>query len=139
LVKEAEIDRALMRNFIVLMRVGFFDGDPRKKKYGDLGPKDVCAPAHQELAREAARQGIVLLKNEDKVLPLSAKSIKSMAVIGPQANVTHDMIGNYEGFHLIYFDLSAKSIYFDLLTTDISRNFSFIFTILFKLYSLFFP
>lgn len=97
LVKEAEIDRALTQNFVVLMRLGFFDGDPRKQKYGSLGPKDVCAPAHQELAREAARQGIVLLKNKDESLPLLAKSIKSVAVIGPQANVTHDMIGNYEG------------------------------------------
>jgi xylan 1,4-beta-xylosidase len=97
LVREAEIDRALIQNFIVLMRLGFFDGNPMKQKYGGLGPKDVCTPAHQELAREAARQGIVLLKNEDEVLPLLAKTIKSVAVIGPQANVTHDMIGNYEG------------------------------------------
>ncbi|XP_078166837.1 beta-xylosidase/alpha-L-arabinofuranosidase 1-like isoform X2 [Carex rostrata] len=102
LVKEAEIDRAVTQNFIVLMRLGFFDGNPRKHKYGSLGPKDVCAPAHQELAREAARQGIVLLKNEENLLPLSAKSIKSVAVIGPQANVTHDMIGNYEGIPCSY-------------------------------------
>ncbi|KAJ1703933.1 hypothetical protein LUZ63_003712 [Rhynchospora breviuscula] len=102
LVKEVEIDRAVTQNFNVLMRLGFFDGDPRKQRYGSLGPKDICTSAHEELAREAARQGIVLLKNENKFLPLSAKSIKLAAVIGPQANVTHDMIGNYEGIPCSY-------------------------------------
>lgn len=106
------------------MRLGFFDGNPRKLKYGSLGPKDVCAPAHQELAREAARQGIVLLKNEENLLPLSAKSIKSVAVIGPQANVTHDMIGNYEGNLNIlkrFFRLS-NLIYFNSLKEDVNKK-----------------
>ncbi|KVH93457.1 Fibronectin type III-like domain-containing protein [Cynara cardunculus var. scolymus] len=63
LVKESEVDRAVSNNFATLMRLGFFDGHPSKQIYGKLGPKDVCTPANQELAREAARQGIVLLKN----------------------------------------------------------------------------
>ncbi|XP_020082655.1 beta-xylosidase/alpha-L-arabinofuranosidase 2-like [Ananas comosus] len=96
-LKEADVDKAITNNFVVLMRLGFFDGDPRKLPYGGLGPKDVCTPAHQELARDAARQGIVLLKNINGALPLSPNSIKSMAVIGPNANVTKTMIGNYEG------------------------------------------
>ncbi|KAA8536487.1 hypothetical protein F0562_028965 [Nyssa sinensis] len=79
------------------MRLGFFDGDPSKQLYGKLGPKDVCTPQNQELAREAARQGIVLLKNSAGSLPLSPTTIKTLAVIGPNANVTKTMIGNYEG------------------------------------------
>lgn len=79
------------------MRLGFFDGDPRKLPYGGLGPKNVCTSDNQELARDAARQGIVLLKNNNGSLPLDPKSIKSLAVIGPNANVTKTMIGNYEG------------------------------------------
>ncbi|KAJ6811921.1 putative beta-D-xylosidase 4 [Iris pallida] len=79
------------------MRLGFFDGDPRKLPYGALGPKDVCTADNQELARETARQGIVLLKNDKKTLPLDPNSIKSLAVIGPNANATRTMIGNYEG------------------------------------------
>ncbi|KAF7842627.1 beta-xylosidase/alpha-L-arabinofuranosidase 2 [Senna tora] len=79
------------------MRLGFFDGDPSKQAYGNLGPKDVCTASNQELAREAARQGIVLLKNKPGSLPLSAKAIKSLAVIGPNANATKTMLGNYEG------------------------------------------
>ncbi|XP_040379316.1 beta-D-xylosidase 4 [Oryza brachyantha] len=95
-LSESDVDRAVTNNFIVLMRLGFFDGDPRKLPFGSLGPKDVCTSSNQELAREAARQGIVLLKNTG-ALPLSAKSIKSMAVIGPNANASFTMIGNYEG------------------------------------------
>ncbi|KAG8066431.1 hypothetical protein GUJ93_ZPchr0004g38187 [Zizania palustris] len=95
-LSESDVDRAITNNFIVLMRLGFFDGDPRKLPFGGLGPKDVCTSSNQELAREAARQGIVLLKNTG-ALPLSAKSIKSMAVIGPNANASFTMIGNYEG------------------------------------------
>ncbi|KAL1831789.1 beta-xylosidase/alpha-L-arabinofuranosidase 2 [Daucus carota subsp. sativus] len=97
LVKEADLDNAVTNNFATLVRLGFFDGDPSKQLYGQLGPKDVCTTANQELAREAARQGTVLLKNSPGSLPLSIKAIKSLAVIGPNANVTKTMIANYEG------------------------------------------
>ncbi|KAF7004466.1 hypothetical protein CFC21_019679 [Triticum aestivum] len=95
-LSEEDVDRAITNNFIMLMRLGFFDGDPRELAFGSLGPKDVCTSSNRELARETARQGIVLLKNNG-ALPLSAKSIKSMAVIGPNANASFTMIGNYEG------------------------------------------
>ncbi|XP_021751056.1 beta-xylosidase/alpha-L-arabinofuranosidase 2-like [Chenopodium quinoa] len=97
LIKESDIDKAISYNFATLMRLGFFDGNPSKKPYGNLGPKDVCTPANQELALDAARQGIVLLQNTAKTLPFSATNIKTVAVIGPNANVTKTMIGNYEG------------------------------------------
>ncbi|XP_052194145.1 beta-xylosidase/alpha-L-arabinofuranosidase 2-like [Diospyros lotus] len=102
LVNESVIDKAISNNFATLMRLGFFDGNPSKQLYGKLGPKDVCTPANQELAREAARQGTVLLKNTAGSLPLSVTAIKSLAVIGPNANVTHTMIGNYEGIPCKY-------------------------------------
>ena len=97
LVNESVIDRALTNNFATLMRLGFFDGDPKKQLYGNLGPKDVCTPENQELAREAARQGIVLLKNTAGSLLLYPVDIKSLAVIGSNANAIHTMLGNYEG------------------------------------------
>ncbi|XP_062025533.1 beta-xylosidase/alpha-L-arabinofuranosidase 2-like [Rosa rugosa] len=97
LLTEAAIDKAITNNFGTLMRLGFFDGDPSKQPYGDLGPKDVCTPENQELARETARQGIVLLKNTPESLPLSLTAIKSLAVIGPNSNATNTMIGNYGG------------------------------------------
>ncbi|KAK1359288.1 Beta-xylosidase/alpha-L-arabinofuranosidase 1 [Heracleum sosnowskyi] len=97
LAAEADVNRAVKNNFATLMRLGFFDGDPRQQLYGNLGPNDVCTPANQELAREAARQGFVLLKNNRRSLPLSPAATKSVAVIGPNANVTETMIGNYAG------------------------------------------
>ncbi|KAK8627046.1 hypothetical protein V6N13_134674 [Hibiscus sabdariffa] len=102
LLNELAVDKAISNNFATLMRLGFFDGDPSKQRYGKLGPKDVCTPEHQELAREAARQGIVLLKNKAGSLPLSPTAIKTLAVIGPNANVTKTMIGNYEGIPCKY-------------------------------------
>ncbi|XP_057430084.1 beta-xylosidase/alpha-L-arabinofuranosidase 1 [Lotus japonicus] len=102
LLDEASINNAISNNFATLMRLGFFDGNPSTLPYGGLGPKDVCTSENQELAREAARQGIVLLKNSPGSLPLSAKSIKSLAVIGPNANATRVMIGNYEGIPCKY-------------------------------------
>ncbi|KAL4580839.1 hypothetical protein LXL04_017044 [Taraxacum kok-saghyz] len=97
LVNETVVDRAVTNNFMTLMRLGFFDGDPRNQFYGKLSKKDVCTKATQDLARETARQGIVLLKNSVGSLPFSRLGIKSIAVIGPNANATKAMIGNYAG------------------------------------------
>uniref|UniRef100_A0A2C9WG90 Fibronectin type III-like domain-containing protein n=2 Tax=Manihot esculenta TaxID=3983 RepID=A0A2C9WG90_MANES len=102
LVDMSNIDKAVSNNFATMMRLGFFDGDPTKQIYGNLGPKDVCTAENQDLAREAARQGIVLLKNNPGSLPLSPTSIKMLAVIGPNANATLTMIGNYQGIPCNY-------------------------------------
>ncbi|VVA98240.1 unnamed protein product [Arabis nemorensis] len=92
----SEVDEALIYNYIVLMRLGFFDGDPKKLPFGDLGPSDVCSQDHQMLALEAAKQGIVLLENRGD-LPLLKTAAKKLAVIGPNANATKVMISNYAG------------------------------------------
>ncbi|KAI4301487.1 hypothetical protein L6164_034763 [Bauhinia variegata] len=94
LLTETDVNGALVNTLSVQMRLGMFDGsDP----YGNLGPRDVCSPAHQELALEAARQGIVLLKNTGPSLPLSPRRHRTVAIIGPNSNVTVTMIGNYAG------------------------------------------
>ncbi|CDP18762.1 unnamed protein product [Coffea canephora] len=95
-VIESVIDRALTNNLAALMRLGFFDGDPKKQLCGNLGPKDMCTLEIQKLAREAARQGIVLLKNTAGSLLLYPVDIKSLAVIGSNANAIHTLLGNYE-------------------------------------------
>ncbi|KAI3414390.1 uncharacterized protein J3R85_016390, partial [Psidium guajava] len=97
LLNEAEVDGALLNTLTVQMRLGMFDGEPSAQPYGTLGPKDVCTPAHQELALEAARQGIVLLKNQGPTLPLSTRRHRTVAVIGPNSDATVTMIGNYAG------------------------------------------
>lgn len=96
-VQEEEIDRALLNLFLVQLRLGLFDGDPRKGKFGKLGPEDVCTSEHKTLALEAARQGIVLLKNDKKFLPLDKNVLTSLAVIGPMANNASLLNGGYSG------------------------------------------
>ncbi|KAJ4829190.1 hypothetical protein Tsubulata_040384 [Turnera subulata] len=93
-IREADIDRSLKYLYVVLMRLGFFDGIPQ---YNSLGKNDVCSEEHVELAREAAREGTVLLKNANNILPLDSSMIKTLAVIGPHANATAAMVGNYAG------------------------------------------
>lgn len=97
LVSEADVDGALVNTVTVQMRLGMFDGEPSAQPFGNLGAKDVCSPAHQELALEAARQGIVLLKNHGPSLPLSTRRHRSIAVIGPNSDANVTMIGNYAG------------------------------------------
>lgn len=98
----------------VQMRLGMFDGEPSAHQYGNLGPRDVCTPAHQQLALEAARQGIVLLENRGRSLPLSIRRHRTVAVIGPNSDVTVTMIGNYAGKLVICFFLSLIFFNIDL-------------------------
>ena len=100
-VDESVVDQALIYNYIVLMRLGFFDGDPKSLLFGNLGPSDVCTSDNQQLALDAAKQGIVLLSNNG-ALPLSKNNIKNLVAIGPNANATKVMLSNYEGIPCRY-------------------------------------
>ncbi|KAF7813558.1 beta-D-xylosidase 1 [Senna tora] len=97
LLTENDVNLALANLITVQMRLGMYDGEPSAQLYGNLGPKDVCTSAHQELALEAARQSIVLLQNNQNTLPLSPARHRTVAVIGPNSDVTVTMIGNYAG------------------------------------------
>ena len=99
-VIEEDLDKALVNLFTVQLRLGLFNGDPIKGKYSKLGPSDVCSSDHKNLALEAARQGIVILKNDTKFLPLQKHDVSSLAVIGPMANVTDELGGGYIGLAL---------------------------------------
>jgi beta-glucosidase-like glycosyl hydrolase len=93
-VNNSLLDRALTNLFSVQMRLGMFD-PPASQPYMQIQPSAVNTPASQALAEKAAVEGIVLLKNEKDVLPL-AKG-KNIAVIGPHAQATDAMKGNYAG------------------------------------------
>ncbi|CAL1354145.1 unnamed protein product [Linum trigynum] len=93
---ESIVNQALTYNYIVLMRLGFFDGNPKSLQFGSLGPSDVCADDHQQLAIDAARQGIVLLENKG-ALPLSNDKTSNLAVIGPNGNATFTLLSVYAG------------------------------------------
>ncbi|KAG2399939.1 beta-D-xylosidase 7 [Vigna angularis] len=98
-VSMSEIDRALHNLFSIRMRLGLFGGNPRSLPFGMIGPNHVCSKEHQYLALEAARNGIVLLKNSPTLLPLPKTSPSiSLAVIGPNANASPlTLLGNYAG------------------------------------------
>ncbi|KAG9451580.1 hypothetical protein H6P81_011545 [Aristolochia fimbriata] len=96
-LSENDIDRALHNLFSVRMRLGLFNGDPVHQPFGDIGPDQACSLEHQKLALEAARYGIVLLKNSAGLLPLSKTSPGSVAVIGPNADNATTLLGNYAG------------------------------------------
>lgn len=95
---EADIDQALVRTFNVLVRLGYFDA-PNDQPYRKLTKDDVDTIEARELSLEAAHQGIVLLKNTNKALPLNLDQLKNkkIALIGPTANATVLMQGNYYG------------------------------------------
>ena len=112
------IDKSLNYLYVVLMRLGFFDGSP---KFQSLGSKDICNEAHIELATEAARQGIVLLKNDNDTLPLDTSTIKTLAVVGPHANATSVMLGNYAGQIL-----AQNSHFFNLGNASVLLKFCFV-------------
>ncbi|KAM7253239.1 hypothetical protein ACFE04_025857 [Oxalis oulophora] len=94
---ESEVDRALQNLFSVRMRLGLFNGNPTKQPFGTIGANQVCSEEHHNLALEAAQNGIVLLKNNAKLLPLSKSKSSSLAVIGPNADSSKVLLGNYAG------------------------------------------
>lgn len=94
LISEAEIDQALTQLFTARMRLGMFD-PPEKVRWAGIPYSVNQAPAHDALSRKVAQESIVLLKN-DGVLPLS-RDIKRIAVVGPTADDTMALLGNYYG------------------------------------------
>lgn len=95
LITEAEIDVAVKRLFLARFKLGMFD-DPKKIPYAQIPFSVNCSDANKKLALEAAQKSIVLLKNSNNTLPLS-KEIKTIAVIGPNANNWESLVGNYNG------------------------------------------
>ncbi|MDR3189101.1 MAG: glycoside hydrolase family 3 C-terminal domain-containing protein, partial [Prevotellaceae bacterium] len=96
LITEAEVDVSVKRMMLARMKLGQLDPE-KMVKYAKIPYSVVDSKEHQELALEAARKSIVLLKNENNLLPLS-KEVKKVAVIGPNANDVEVLLGNYNGF-----------------------------------------
>ncbi len=95
LLSEADIDASMVRLFTARMRLGMFD--PRAAvPFNSIPYSEVNSAAHRELALEAARESIVLLKNGNNTLPLKA-SIRKIAVVGPTADLLESIEGNYNG------------------------------------------
>ncbi|HEX4037087.1 MAG TPA: glycoside hydrolase family 3 C-terminal domain-containing protein [Acidobacteriaceae bacterium] len=95
LVSEADINTAVHRLFRARFELGMFD-PPSSYTYGHIPFSVVNSPEHRRESLQAARESIVLLKNEDHILPLQS-SVKSIAVIGPTAELVQSLQGNYNG------------------------------------------
>jgi beta-glucosidase len=95
LLTEADINIAVKRIFTARFKLGMFDPDAIVP-YAQIPFFVNCSDFNNSLAREAERKSIVLLKNENNILPLS-KNIKTIAVIGPNADNFESLIGNYNG------------------------------------------
>jgi beta-glucosidase len=95
LISEAEIDVSLKRLMTARFRLGMFD-PPEMVAYARIPFSENDSAAHRALSLKAARESIVLLKNEDNALPLK-KDVKTIAVIGPNADAPEVLVGNYSG------------------------------------------
>lgn len=95
LIRETEIDVAVKRLFTSRFRLGMFD-PPSMVPYAQIPYSVNDSEAHRQLAARTARESMVLLKNEKSLLPLR-KELKSLAVIGPNADSVEVLLGNYNG------------------------------------------
>jgi beta-glucosidase len=96
LLRVEDLRQSVKRLFTVRFRLGMFD-PPEQVPYAQIPFPVVDSPAHREAALEAARQSLVLLKNQNALLPLGKTAIRSIAVIGPNADETLVLTGNYMG------------------------------------------
>ncbi len=94
MVSKADIDTAAYRVIRARMQLGLFD-DPSLNPYSRIPADVIGSEKHKELALESARQSIVLLKNSKNTLPINARKIKSIAVIG--INAANSEFGDYSG------------------------------------------
>lgn len=92
LVSEETITEAAIRLYTTRYLLGLFDGS----EYDAIAYDKVECKEHLELAQKAAEESVVLLKN-DGILPLDKKNLKTIGIIGPNANSRAALVGNYHG------------------------------------------
>jgi beta-glucosidase len=95
LIGDEEIDLAFKRLFRARYKLGMFD-PPKMVPFSQIKFNVVDSKKHREIALQTTRESIVLLKNDNNLLPLN-KNIKSIAVIGPNAHDVEVLLGNYTG------------------------------------------
>jgi len=96
LITEEAIDRAVTRLMMTRMKLGMFDNQ-EIVPFSSIPYEVNDCPEHNQIALEVSKKSMVLLKNENNILPLNKDEIKSIAVIGPNADSRAALVGNYEG------------------------------------------
>ncbi len=94
MVREERLDEALVNLFTTRMKLGMFDGE--KTAFDNITMAEVDSKAHRKLNLDTSAKTLVLLKN-DGILPLDKSKIKTVGVIGPNADSRRALVGNYEG------------------------------------------
>ena len=95
-ISEEKITEACERLFATRMKLGLFD-NPEEVPFNKIPYEIVDSKEMQEMNLDIAKRCIVLLKNEDNLLPLKKENIKTIGVVGPNANNRRALEGNYEG------------------------------------------
>lgn len=95
-VEEDRLDEAVTNLLECRMRLGMFE-ENGKVPFDRIGYDQVDTKDNRELNLEIARKGLVLLKNENNLLPLDLSAVHSIGVIGPNADSRKALVGNYEG------------------------------------------
>lgn len=96
LVEESRLDEALVNLLTARQKLGILD-QKESNAYDEISYEVVDSPRMRELNQEAAARSLVLLKNEGGLLPLDKKKIRTLGVIGPNADNRKSLVGNYEG------------------------------------------
>jgi beta-glucosidase len=96
LLTEKEVDCALITLLRTEFKLGFYDAATATSWHA-YGADSVHNTFHTAMARKAAQESMVLLKNNNNVLPLNKSTVASMMVIGPNAANTDPMVANYHG------------------------------------------
>lgn len=121
LVTEDEIDLAVIRLFTTRLKLGLFEKD-KIVPFNNIGFDKVDSREMRALNLKASKESIILLKNENNILPLNSNKLKSVGVIGPNANNRNALVGNYEGTASRY--ITVLEGVQDYLGDDVKVNFS---------------
>lgn len=105
MVSEERLDEALVNLFTARMKLGVFD-EKGSTPYDDIPFTVVDSMEMKALNLEAAEKCITLLKNENDLLPLDKSKIKTIGIIGPNADNRKALVGNYEGTASRYYTIS---------------------------------
>ena len=96
LLTEKNIDAALSHTLRTEVKLGFFD-DSTTSPYKNYNADSVANNYHRMLARKMAEQSMVLLKNNNNILPLDLKKYPQLMIVGPNASSLDALLGNYHG------------------------------------------
>ncbi len=96
LVDEKRLDEAVVNLFTSRMKLGVFD-EKGENPYDKIPYKVVDSPKMRRLNEQVAERCVVLLKNDNQILPLQKEKLHTIGVIGPNADNRRALVGNYEG------------------------------------------